>query len=114
MRVTLDKAECVCTPPREHWAELDESPLTWGQRNKARSTINQDFYGEFAPALVTMVTTAWSEEGRPDDATMWEPVDAVFGDLVFGKALRLWEAKRDDADVNPTVVPSENLSRPEA
>ena len=114
MRVTLDKADCLCEPKREHWAELDESPLTWGQRNRARAAIRQDFYGEFAPALVTMVTTAWSEQGQPDSEDAWVPVDAAFGDKVFGKALRLWEAKRDEADVNPTAEQSENLSPPEA
>jgi hypothetical protein len=108
MRVTLPKSECVCEPKREHWAELDPKPLTWGQRNRARAAIRQDFYGEFAPALVTMVTTAWSEQGDPASVDAWEPVDAVFGDKVFGEALTLWQDKSEAASVNPTEGPSES------
>jgi hypothetical protein len=108
MRVELADEFCQCETKREHWAILDEAPLTWGQRNTIRRAYSNDFYGEFAPALVAMVTKAWSENGDPHDVESWGPVDGAFGDKVFGTALRLWDNKEAAVDINPTENTSES------
>lgn len=91
-----------------HWAEIDETPLMWGARNKLRAAANKDFWLDFAPALVTTVVKSWSFSSNPNEAKSWEPIDPEFGDEVFAKALGVWKAREVEDDANPTVEPSES------
>lgn len=90
------------------WAEIDETPLKWGQRNALRAAASRDFWADFAPALVSMTVTKWSLDTDPSDPTSWNPVDPEFGDAVFAEALKVWKARDEATDPNPTVQPSES------
>src|SRR3990167_3542729 len=100
-----------------HWAELSETPFTWGQRNRIRdAAAREGFFESFAVALVTSRVTAWSESGDPTDAKAWEPVDADFGDVVFRAALDQWKAAPDPnasappSSDSPAAAPSQSPS----
>ena len=92
----------------EHWAVIGDRPLDWGSRNRIRSASDKDFWLDFAPALVTASVTSWGEEGHCKDADAWGPVDAEFSDMVFQACLDLWKAKKAEAEIDPTVGPSES------
>ena len=100
-----DSKRVEWTDPQDnhtYWAELSAHAMTWGQRNKARKAAVGDFWTVFAPALVTLTVTKWSESDDPSDEASWDKVPGEFGDEVFSTALVLWKDYQERAAKDPT------------
>lgn len=93
---------------RVYWAILDAYSMTWGQRLKARKAAAGDFWQDFAPVVVTMSVTKWSENTDPTEPESWEGVPGEFGDECFSVALALWQEYQAREQANPTEGQSEN------
>jgi len=91
----------------DHWAEVSEKPLTWGEKADIRDAADGPFWKGFAFTLVTTMVTAWSLDADPSEFASWETVPTAFGDKVFKAAIEIHKNRADDS-ADPTEVPSES------